>query len=92
MKLVANFVVQVVRQDLHFDAGHQVDRVAIRKLRMALMFLPPSDRVRYQREWFAELATLPRGEAIGVAAGLLATAPRTGMALIFRKAWKRRTT
>lgn len=70
--------------------SNQGDAQTGRRLRLALLFLPPGDRDRYRQEWLAEIAGLPAGEAARFAASLLASAPRTGVALIFKKIWSRR--
>jgi hypothetical protein len=64
---------------------------AERRLRLALLFLPPGDRERYRQEWMAEMAGLAADRAARFAASLLASAPRTSASLIYKKIWNRRT-
>ncbi len=64
---------------------------AERRLRLALLFLPPGDRERYRQEWMAEMAGLAADKAARFAASLLASAPRTGASPIYMKIWNRRT-
>ncbi|MFE5522564.1 hypothetical protein ACFQ9Q_33315 [Streptomyces virginiae] len=65
-------------------------RAAERKLMLALSFLPSEQRVRYWREWNAEMATLNPQDAAAFAFQILRSAPLMGLTLMFVKVFDRR--
>ncbi|MEV5614444.1 hypothetical protein [Streptomyces bacillaris] len=65
------------------------DRIARRRVDLALWFLPACEREHYSQEWHAEMAAMQSREAAHFSLNLLVRAPRSGLTLHLQKIFGR---